>query len=228
MGVQQGCAPGVQRCGPGYGEAVFELGVTDTVSTGSATTQEYRISDTANVAEGRMVKLFTGRRNRQRRCCWRTASGSMSLRGWNGCSGHRGFPFGEQLCMNGSSFAPRGEGEPSRVRTAARCGRGRVRLRSAADGERVADADLIVRAAGPRAGRRHRRADRGIVADRCRRGVIDVEQDRVVAARAARDQRRRRRTLIRSTRGSSRQPAVKLGHRPARPVDDLRAPARPR
>ncbi len=57
-GASSPFAPKGATFGPDYAELVFELGVTDTVSLGSATNQEYSISQTADWATARLVKLF--------------------------------------------------------------------------------------------------------------------------------------------------------------------------
>ena len=45
--------------GKDYAAAEFRLGVDETVGLGSATVQEYRISETASYDDGQTVKIFT-------------------------------------------------------------------------------------------------------------------------------------------------------------------------
>jgi hypothetical protein len=93
--------------GADYAELVFELGVANTVSLGSATNQQYRISDTASWNAGRLVKIFT----------WAAKSPKTVLLG----AGKRIYVFaqmdrmygapgitssGNNTCMNGSAFTP--------------------------------------------------------------------------------------------------------------------------
>jgi hypothetical protein len=100
-------APKGAALGADYAELVFELGVANTVSLGSATNQQYRISDAASWNAGRLVKIFT----------WAAKSPKIVLLG----AGKRVYIYaqmdrmfgapgitssGNNTCMNGSAFTP--------------------------------------------------------------------------------------------------------------------------
>lgn len=146
-----GCAGGASFApkdavlGPDYAEAVFELGVADTVSLGSATTQEYRISDTDQWEEGRLVKIFT----------WAHKSPKVLLLG----ADKRVYVFarmkriygapgitssGDNWCMNGSAFTPRPNTRYRIQQTGSAYGACTLTIIDAAAGEEPADVEQVL------------------------------------------------------------------------------------
>lgn len=94
--------------GPDYAELVFELGLEDTVSMGSAKTQEYRISKTDRFHDGQLVKLFTWAARKPKSILHPAGRRIFVFGRMNRLFGAPGISSsGQNWCMNGSSFTPR-------------------------------------------------------------------------------------------------------------------------
>lgn len=106
-GASRPFAPKDARFGPDYAEVVFELGVTDTVSMGSATTQEYRISETEDWDAGRFVKLFTWAAKKPKTLLLPVGKPIYVFGQMDRMFGAPGLTSsGNNKCLNGSYFTP--------------------------------------------------------------------------------------------------------------------------
>jgi len=106
-GASRPFAPKDARFGPDYAEVVFELGVTDTVSLGSATNQQYRISETEDWDAGRFVKLFTWVSKKPKTLLLPAGKPIYVFGHMDRMYGAPGLTnSGNDGCMNGSYFTP--------------------------------------------------------------------------------------------------------------------------
>lgn len=100
-------APKGSQFGPENAEVVFELGVTDTVSLGSATNQQYRVSETEDWDAGRFVKLFTWAAKKPKTVLLPAGKPVYVYAQMDRMFGAPGLTSsGNDGCMNGSYFTP--------------------------------------------------------------------------------------------------------------------------
>ncbi len=138
-------APKGASFGADYAELVFELGVTNTVSLGSATNQQYRISDTASWDAGRLVKIFT----------WAAKSPKSVLLG----AGKRIYVFGQMdrmygapgvtssgnnYCLNGSGFTPQANTRYRIVQTGSAYGECKLAITDLTTGKEAAGVEPVL------------------------------------------------------------------------------------
>jgi hypothetical protein len=100
-------APKGAALGADYAELVFELGVANTVSLGSATNQQYRISDTASWNDGRLVKIFTWAAKSPKTVYLAAGKRVYVFAQMDRMYGAPGITSsGNNTCLNGSAFTP--------------------------------------------------------------------------------------------------------------------------
>ncbi|MEP1422461.1 MAG: hypothetical protein ABJK59_11880 [Erythrobacter sp.] len=93
--------------GEDFSELTFEMGVTDSVSLGSATTQEYRIGDVAQYSDGVVTKIFTWASKSPKTLLVKAGERTAVFAQMDKKYGAPGFsPTTNNYCTNGSRFTP--------------------------------------------------------------------------------------------------------------------------
>lgn len=100
-------APKGAKFRPDNAEVVFELGVADTVSLGSATNQQYRVSEIEDWDSGRFIKLFTWASKKPKTVLLPAGKPVYVYAQMDRMFGAPGITTsGNNGCMNGSYFTP--------------------------------------------------------------------------------------------------------------------------
>lgn len=107
LGAAKPFAPKGAILGPDYAELTFELGLDDTVSMGSAKTQEYRISPSDRFDDGKTVKMFTWAAKKPKTILLPAGKQTHVFARMTRLFGAPGITsWGNNWCVNGASFTP--------------------------------------------------------------------------------------------------------------------------
>jgi hypothetical protein len=137
--------PNGATAGADYAAATFELGITDTVGLGNATTQEYRIGDTQDFKQSAQVKIFTWVSKSPKEFLLRTGRTVFVFSKVDRSYGAPGISAsGYNTCKNISSFAPQPFARYRVVQTGDAFNRCELQIIDLATGKRPDDLKMVL------------------------------------------------------------------------------------